>query len=44
VIPVAAAIRNALLYATGVAVNAIPLNPQRLIAAFSDAGLLPEEE
>ena len=42
-IPVAAAIRNALLYATGVAVDAIPLNPQRLIAAFTDAGLLPEE-
>lgn len=43
-IPVAAAIRNALLYATGVAVDAIPLNPQRLIAAFTDAGLLSEEE
>ncbi|MDO5695893.1 MAG: xanthine dehydrogenase molybdenum-binding subunit XdhA [Eubacteriales bacterium] len=31
---VAPAIRNALLHATGVAVNSLPLNPQRLVPAF----------
>ncbi|MDD3796053.1 MAG: molybdopterin-dependent oxidoreductase, partial [Lachnospiraceae bacterium] len=36
----APALRNALLHATGVAVNEIPLSPQRLIAAFEKAGLL----
>ena len=39
-IPVAAAIRNALLCATGVSVNQLPLNPPRLIKAFIDAGLI----
>jgi xanthine dehydrogenase molybdenum-binding subunit len=39
-IPVAPAIRNAVLNATGVAVNAIPLHPQRLFGAFTDAGLI----
>jgi xanthine dehydrogenase molybdenum-binding subunit len=39
-IPVAAAIRNALLNATGVAVNQLPLNPPRLIEEFKSAGLI----
>ncbi len=39
-IPVAPAIRNALLHATGVAVNSLPLNPQKLVAAFTEAGLI----
>jgi len=39
-IPVAAAIRNALLNATGVAVNSLPLNPQKLVAEFTKAGLI----
>lgn len=42
-IPVAAAVRNALLNATGVAVNRLPLSPQRLVEEFMAAGLLPEE-
>ncbi len=41
-IPVAPAIRNALLFATGVAVNAVPMNPQSLVAAFERAGILDE--
>lgn len=36
----APAIRNALLNATGVAMNTIPLTPQRLIEAFIESGLL----
>ncbi|MGD1820707.1 MAG: xanthine dehydrogenase subunit XdhA [Pleomorphochaeta sp.] len=40
VIPVAPAIRNAVYNATGVAVNAIPLHPQRLFEEFSKAGLI----
>jgi len=36
------AIRNALLHATGVAINKLPLNPQRLFEAFSESGLLKE--
>jgi xanthine dehydrogenase molybdenum-binding subunit len=40
VIPVAPALRNALLNATGVAVNSIPLNPEKLFNAFGKAGLL----
>lgn len=40
VIPVAPALRNALLNATGVAVDSIPLNPQKLFFAFEQAGLL----
>ena len=39
-IPVAAAVRNALLHATGVAVNTLPLSPQRLLEAFRKGGLL----
>ena len=39
-IPLAPAIRNALLHATGIAVNSLPLNPQKLVAAFQDAGLI----
>lgn len=39
-IPVAPAIRNALLNATGVAVNSIPLNPEKLFFASRDAGLI----
>lgn len=39
-IPAAPAIRNAVLHATGVAFNEIPLMPQRLIEGFSKAGLI----
>lgn len=38
-IPGAPAIRNAVLHATGVAFNEIPLTPQRLLKGFGDAGL-----
>ena len=40
VIPVAPAIRNALLNATGVAMNSTPLNPEKLFFAFERAGLI----
>ena len=40
VIPIAPALRNALLNATGVAVNSIPLNPEKLFFAFENAGLI----
>lgn len=40
VIPVAPAIRNALLDATGVAVDSIPLNPEHLFTEFRRAGLI----
>ena len=39
-IPVAAAVRNALLHATGVAVNRLPLSPQRLVEEFQRGGLI----
>lgn len=39
-IPGAPAIRNAVLHATGVAFNEIPLTPQRLIQGFTEAGLI----
>lgn len=39
-IPVAPALRNAVLNATGVAINDLPLHPQRLIEAFKAAGLI----
>ena len=39
-IPGAAAIRNAVLHATGVAFNENPLTPQRLIEGFKKAGLI----
>ena len=39
-VPGAPAIRNALLQATGVAVDRLPLNPQTLFARFQEEGLL----
>lgn len=39
-IPQAPAIRNAILHATGVGVHALPMNPQNLVHAFMDAGLI----
>lgn len=39
-IPGAPAIRNAVLHATGVAFDEIPLTPQRLIEGFTKAGLI----
>ncbi|NMA23949.1 MAG: xanthine dehydrogenase molybdenum-binding subunit XdhA, partial [Spirochaetales bacterium] len=39
-IPVAPAIRNAVLNATGVGINAAPLHPERLFNEFSSAGLI----
>lgn len=39
-IPVAPALRNAVLQATGVAVNSLPLTPQKLVAHFQEAGLI----
>ncbi len=39
-IPPAPAIRNALLHATGIAVNSLPLNPQKLVEHFKAAGLI----
>ncbi|MGL5435328.1 MAG: xanthine dehydrogenase subunit XdhA [Lachnospiraceae bacterium] len=39
-IPVAPALRNALLHATGVAVNSLPLDPQKLTARFKEHGLI----
>ena len=39
-IPVAPAIRNAILHATGVAMNVTPMTAQRLIAAFQEKGLI----
>ncbi len=39
-IPVAPAIRNAILHATGVHMNAAPMTAQRLTAAFKEQGLI----
>ncbi len=39
-IPVAPAVRNAVLHATGVAVNDLPLSPQKLVEKFTQAGLI----
>lgn len=39
-IPVAPAVRNAVLHATGVAVDSLPLDPQKLVEHFKEAGLL----
>ena len=39
-IPVAPAIRNAVLHATGVAVDSLPMSPQKLVEAFMQAGLI----
>ena len=36
----AAAIRNAIMHATGLAINSIPINPHVLYAEFSKAGLI----
>ena len=41
-IPVAPALRNAVLHATGVAMDELPMTPQRLIAAFQEHGLLKQ--
>lgn len=41
-IPVGAAIRNAILNATGVAIHTLPMTPQRLFEQFQEAGLLEE--
>lgn len=41
-VPVAPAIRNAVLHATGVAVNSAPLNPHTLYAEFVKAGLIED--
>lgn len=40
VLPIAPAIRNALLHATGVAIDSLPLSPQKLTEAFTNAGLI----
>ncbi|MFA7109801.1 MAG: xanthine dehydrogenase subunit XdhA [Sphaerochaetaceae bacterium] len=40
VIPVAPAIRNAVLNATGVSINSIPLNPEHLFVEFKKAGII----
>lgn len=39
----AGAVRNALLFATGVAVNSLPLTPQKLCEHFAHAGLIRKE-
>ena len=39
-IPVAPAIRNAVLQATGIGFNQLPMEPQRLVAAFKEKGLI----
>jgi len=39
-IPGAAAIRNAIFHATGVGISSLPLNPQKLVEAFTEAGLI----
>ncbi|MDD3336639.1 MAG: xanthine dehydrogenase molybdenum-binding subunit XdhA [Eubacteriales bacterium] len=43
-IPPAPAIRNAVLNATGVAVDSLPLSPQKLFEHFVRAGLIKEEQ
>ena len=40
VVSVAPSIRNALLHATAVAVNTLPLSPQKLYREFKRAGLV----
>ena len=39
-IPVAPAIRNAVLQATGIGFNQLPMEPQRLVEAFKEKGLI----
>ena len=41
--PVAPAIRNAILNATGVEVDSLPLNPHNLFKRFSEEGLINDE-
>lgn len=43
-IPVAPAIRNAVLHATGIALHRLPMNPQRLAEAFTETGLIAGKE
>lgn len=43
-IPPAPAVRNAVLHATGVAVDSLPMNPQKLVKCFTEAGLIKEVE
>lgn len=40
VIPQAPAVRNAVLHATGVGINCLPLSPENLFRAFGEAGIL----
>lgn len=40
----APAVRNAILHATGVGINILPLNPERLVHEFIKSGLIEEEE
>ena len=39
-IPVAPAIRNALLQATGIAFNSLPITPHKMIKKFKENGLI----
>ena len=39
-IPVAPAVRNAVLNATGVAVDSLPMDPQKMVKHFKEAGLI----
>ena len=41
-IPTAPALRNAVLHATGVAIDSLPLDPQKLVEHFKAAGLIKE--
>lgn len=41
-IPQASAVRNAILHATGVGMHRLPMNPQHLVHAFREAGLIGE--
>ncbi len=43
IIAPAPAIRNAVLFATGVSINSLPLNPEKLVSAFKEANLIDEE-
>ena len=42
IIAPAPAIRNAVLFATGVSINSLPLNPEKLVSEFKKANLLDE--
>ena len=43
-IPVAPAVRNAILNATSVALNRLPFDPQSLVETFTEAGLIERRE